>query len=106
MGGLHIQREETTDTVTLKLVGNFNRQSALELFERLPAPDHRTIVLDFSKVGELPDLAVPQLSRFLGARKVRLHGLARHQARMFGYFGLGAARSEPVYYTPEEVLAS
>ncbi len=106
MGGLHIQREETSETVTLTLVGNFNRQSTVELLAKLPEQDDRTIVLDFSRVGDLPDLAVPQLSRCLGDRNVRLRGLARHQARMFGYFGLGAARSEPVYYTPEEVLAS
>ncbi len=102
MGGLHIQREETPDTVTLKLTGNFNRGSASELFARLPEVDERTLVVDFTRVRELPDLEVPQLSRFLGERKVRLEGLATHQERMFGYFGLRSARAEPVYYTPEE----
>ncbi|MGQ0504627.1 MAG: STAS domain-containing protein [Myxococcaceae bacterium] len=105
MAGLNINREDTSETVTLKLVGNFNRDSAAEVLSRMPTTDDRTVVLDFSRVREFPDLAVPELSRHLGSRKVLLHGLARHQARMFGYFGLGDGRAEGVYYTPEEIRA-
>ena len=106
MAGLQIHRSETSGAVTLKLEGKFDRQTALEVNRSLEELGACAVILDFSRVREFMDLAVPVLSQYLMLRPVELRGLDQHRHRMFRYFGVLAARTaEREYYTPEEVLA-
>ena len=104
---LQIHKEIQPGRVMLRLEGTLDGRTAHQLRDSLGSADVGEVVLDFSLVRDFKDTAVAVLTRDLGARPVKLRGLAGHQARMFRYFGLsmGEASSSRAYYTPEEVLA-
>jgi hypothetical protein len=93
--------------LVLRLEGRFDRDAAAALrrvVEQLP-PD--SVLLDFSKVRDFLDLAVPDLTRNLEGRGVQVMGLPHHLERMFRYFGwCKSEATDPAYYVPEDSLAS
>ncbi len=110
MTGLSIQVENGADTVTLKLEGTFDGETAALLKQSLdalgPAQD---MTLDFSRVRSFVDLAVAVLTRDLTHGRERLHlkGLSGHPERMFRYFGLtGPAGPPAAFYVAEELRAN
>jgi hypothetical protein len=107
MAGFKIQREEAGDTVMLRLEGTFNGQAALVLRGELEQLGDQHVVIDFSRVNQFLDLAVPILTRGLNHPSLRLRGLAKHHERVFRYFGVFDPRqvSQGEYWTPEDALA-
>jgi hypothetical protein len=106
MASLHIQREEQANTVTFRIEGTFDGQAALQLKKLLDEMGTRDVVLDFSRVREFFDLALPVIIRALEAHKIQFRGLARHQERMFRYFGIPSQPPvDRAYYKPEDILA-
>ena len=76
--------------IVIRLSGRFDRDSAIELGERLEGERGAELVLDFSLVREFADLGVATLAHGLagGERRLRLLGLRHHQLRIFRYFGV------------------
>lgn len=107
MAGLQIQRFEDNGTITLRLAGRFDAQTAGQLSQSLADSPDKRLVLDFSHVREFMDSAVAVLARGLFERDVRLKGLVGHQERMFRYFGFPSVDSpRHDYYIPEPQLLS
>jgi len=83
----------------IRMLGGFDRSSALSLHERVAAESGPEVVLDFSLVGEFEDLGVATLAGLLsalaGRRRISLRGLRQHQLRLFRYFGIDAIAAEP-----------
>ena len=111
---LQIHKEIQPGRLMLRLEGTLDGRTAHQLRDSLGSADGGEVVLDFSLVRDFKDTAVAVLNRDLGARSVKLRGLAGHQERMFRYFGFaldgaasshGAKDSEPALYTADELLA-
>ncbi len=99
--GLSIRREDSAGQTILRLEGRFDGSTA-ELLRRIVEQMPENILLDFSRVRDFSDVAVPALTRGLEGRQIRLVGLPHHLERMFGYFGWGERGAEEgVYYVPE-----
>ena len=98
--GLAIRREDAPGQTILHLEGRFDGTTAQMLrraMEQLPAG----ILLDFSRVSDFRDVAVPTLTRGLEGRHIRLIGLPQHHERLFRYFGWrDEDESERAYYVP------
>ncbi len=102
MAVLHIHREESGGTVTLRLEGRFDGPAALQLTQLVEELGTGEVVIDFSHVREFLDLAVAVLTSAVARKTVKLRGLGQHQARMFRYFGIGATVEVAPYYLAEE----
>jgi len=89
MAQLQISRNDTGGAVTLRLEGALDALAAASLRTTMDQLAGRQIVLDFTRVDEFQDLAVPILSGGLGQSPLRLIGLGQHHARLFRYFGIG-----------------
>lgn len=77
--------------VALRFYGDFDRQSAVELRDRVASLQQGEVLLDFSHVHHFDDLGVATLARLLVENKSRrfaLRGLCRHQLRLFHYIGI------------------
>ncbi|HZH02372.1 MAG TPA: STAS domain-containing protein [Myxococcaceae bacterium] len=94
MFNLHAIHDARTDTLTLRLEGNFNRVEARELHRRVVEADAAKLVIDFSRVRTFEDTAIPTVIRAVGQRPCRLTGLGRHQERMFRYLGMAGTGRE------------
>jgi len=103
LAGLSVRREDRSGQAILRLEGRFDA-SAAELLRRIVEQSPGRILLDFSRVRDFRDVAVPALTRGLEARQVRLVGLPKHQERLFGYFGWRErVAGSDVYYVPERL---
>jgi len=103
LAGLSIRREDSPGQTILRLEGRFDT-SAAKLLRRIVGQLPEKILLDFSRVRDFRDVAVPALTRGLEGRQVRLVGLPKHQERMFGYFGWRErVAGNDVYYVPEQL---
>ncbi|MHB8879760.1 MAG: STAS domain-containing protein [Myxococcaceae bacterium] len=104
---MQIRQEEAVGAVMLRLQGSFDAQGAVALraaVEQLPG---REVVLDFTRVREFQDLAVPVLCKGLPLLPLRLMGLAHQHERVFRCFGVGVPSSPArPYWTPEDALLS
>ena len=88
-----VQRD-TSGAVVIHLEGSFDRDAASALRRSLDAlGGEADVVLDFSRVTAFRDLAIDALVRGLAAHSIHVRGLARHQERMFGYFGIDPVRA-------------
>lgn len=104
-GTLTIQREERGGSITLRLEGTFDAQTAAQLRRELEGLGAKEVVLDFSKVRRFVDSAVAVLTGGMDCTGIQLAGLGRHEEAMFRYFGIASSRStERAYYTPEELF--
>jgi hypothetical protein len=106
MNRLLIRHENAAQgSARLVLQGVFDGTTALELrscIERMP---NVPLILDFSRVQTFVDLAVAVLADSLMDREVVLHGLPRHQERMFRYFGVVSRDERPgLHVVPNEEL--
>jgi anti-anti-sigma regulatory factor len=83
-------REAEGGRAVIRLVGVFDRASAVELTKRLESESAREVVLDFSLVREFADLGVAALAHGLEGieRRLLMRGLRQHQLRIFRYFGV------------------
>jgi anti-anti-sigma regulatory factor len=78
------------DRVVLRFHGDFDREGALKLQQRL-ATLSTPLLLDFTEVHDFDDLAAAMLGRLLvedRAGRVTLRGLCEHQYRLFHYIGI------------------
>lgn len=102
---LQIHREQTADTVTLRLAGTLDGSAAEHLRRAIVEAGGR-VVLDCTHLREFKDAAVPQLCRALQGGAVTVRGLGEHHSRLFRYFGidLGGSRDRG-YYRAEELFA-
>ena len=107
MATLQIEREEElSGAVTLRLRGAFDARSAEALRAALEPLAGREVVLDFTRVGQFQDLAVPILTRGLDCVGLSLRGLSLHHQRLFRYFGVGPSVAPPhSFWQPEEAIA-
>lgn len=103
MANLQISREEVGGSVTLRLRGAIDASAAATLRAELDRLGGSDVVVDFTRVGEFQDLAVPILSRGLSTHSSRLVGLGHHHERLFRYFGVGLA---PLPRGAEETAAA
>src|SRR5438874_13661206 len=95
---MHAQRDESTKTkaTVIHLEGRFDRDAASALRRSLDAlGSDADVVIDFSRVTDFRDLAIDALVRGLQAHSIHVRGLASHQERMFGYFGIRASSRAP-----------
>jgi anti-anti-sigma regulatory factor len=85
-----ITTERTSDRVTFRVGGVFDRGSAWDLREKLEREGEREVLVDFSLVRDFSDLGVAVLAHALAGtgRRVALRGLRQHQLRIFRYCGL------------------
>ena len=89
MALLQISRNDTGGAITLRLEGALDALAAASLRRTLDQLTDRQVVLDFTRVEEFQDLAVPILSTGPGQLPLRLVGLGTHHQRLFRYFGVG-----------------
>jgi len=85
-----VVEEPEGERVVLRFHGDFDRDGALKLQERIAALK-RPAVLDFTEVHDFDDLAAAMLARLLvedHAGRIALRGLCEHQFRLFHYIGI------------------
>ncbi len=101
-----IEREDSKGRVTLRLEGCFDALSAQALRASVEALVHREVVLDFSRVREFYDLAIPVLTRNLLHPRLQVRGVGRHHALVFKCFGVQhLAPPTRSYWMPEDAVA-
>lgn len=94
-----IRREFESDSVRLRLLGGLDGRTARQLRLELDLlPRNRDVIIDFSGVAPFSDLAVAVLAQELRATRRTLDfvGITKHQERLFRYFGVPLAPSQPV----------
>ncbi len=99
MRKLEIRREFESEAVRLRLLGAIDGRTARFLRAELESlPRNRELIIDFTGVMPFSDLAIAVLAHELRAtrRTLTIVGLNRHQERLFRYFGVPVAQSEPV----------
>ena len=74
--------------ITFKLEGIFDRRAATQLRLALETVVADDVLLDFSRVSQLPDLSLHVLVGDLATRGLHARGLASHQERVFRYLGV------------------
>ncbi len=85
-----VVEEPEGERVALRFHGDFDREGALKLQERV-ATLKRPLLLDFTQVHDFDDLAAAMLARLLvedHAGRIALRGLCEHQFRLFRYIGI------------------
>lgn len=88
---LPVHCTDNAGVVTVHLEGTFDARAAAELRALLDQHRGETVVIDFSRVRQFMDLAVPILTRGLEHPGLRFRGLGQHHERVFRYFGISAS---------------
>jgi anti-anti-sigma regulatory factor len=83
-----VMREEAGDVV-IQIEGTLDRLAAARIARVLgDVPPAAQLVVDFSRVEDLPDAGVAELANQLARRPgVAVRGLGRHQLRLLRYCG-------------------
>lgn len=82
-------------SITLHLEGIFDGRAALDLRESIEQLADHEVVIDFSRVRQFFDLAVPIFTRGLSHPSLQLRGLMQHPERVFRAFGLRVEAAPP-----------